>query len=71
MRRSCSLAAHRAGLRTIILPRRNEVDLDDLPAEVRNSLKIVLADRVEQVWDAALQPAKRKRAEAKRITKRK
>ena len=50
------LAAHRAGLETVILPHRNEDDLDDLPAEVRDSLKIVLADRVEQVWDAALVP---------------
>ena len=65
------LAAHRAGLKTIILPRRNEVDLDDLPAEVVKSLKIVLADRVEQVWGAALQPAKRKRAAVKRATTRK
>ena len=43
------LAAHRAGLKTVILPKRNEVDLDDLPDEVRDSLKFVLAERVEQV----------------------
>jgi ATP-dependent Lon protease len=48
------LAAHRAGLKTIILPKRNAVDLDELPQEVRDDLKIVLAERVEQVWDAAL-----------------
>ena len=52
------LAAHRAGLKTIILPKRNAIDLDDLPAEVRESLHFVLAERVEQVWDAALQPIK-------------
>jgi ATP-dependent Lon protease len=52
------LAAHRVGLKTVILPRRNEVDLDDLPQEVRDSLKFVLVDRVEQVWDAALNPVK-------------
>jgi ATP-dependent Lon protease len=48
------LAAHRAGLKTIILPRRNEPDLDDLPAEVRAALTFVLVDRVEQVLDKAL-----------------
>ncbi|MCL5999581.1 MAG: endopeptidase La, partial [Chloroflexi bacterium] len=53
------LAAHRAGLKTIILPKRNAMDLDELPQEVRDSLKFVLADRVEQVWDAALMPVPR------------
>ncbi|MCL4505877.1 MAG: endopeptidase La, partial [Chloroflexi bacterium] len=52
------LAAHRAGLKTIILPKRNAIDLDELPQEVRDSLNFVLAERVEQVWDNALQPAK-------------
>ena len=52
------LAAHRAGLKTIIMPKRNAMDLDDLPAEVRESLHFILAERVEQVWAAALQPAK-------------
>lgn len=51
------LAAHRAGLKTIILPKRNEPDLDDLPQEVRDSLKFVLVDRVEQVLETALMPA--------------
>ncbi len=50
------LAAHRAGLRTIIIPRRNEPDLDELPEEVRKSLHFVLVDRVEQVLDEALLP---------------
>ncbi len=52
------LAAHRAGLKTIILPKRNAIDLDELPQEVRDELTFVLAERVEQVWDHALQPAK-------------
>ena len=58
------LAAHRAGLKTVILPKRNEVDLDELPKEVRDSLKFVLAERVEQVWDAALIPLKESKAKA-------
>jgi ATP-dependent Lon protease len=56
------LAAHRAGLKTIILPKRNAIDLDELPAEVRETLHFVLAERVEQVWEAALQPVKTARA---------
>jgi len=50
------LAAHRAGLRTIILPRRNEPDIDDIPEEVRRELTFVFADRMEEVLDAALSP---------------
>ncbi len=58
------LAAHRAGLKTIILPKRNEPDLEDLPPEVRDSLKFVLVDRVEQALAAALMPAKRGREQS-------
>jgi ATP-dependent Lon protease len=64
------LAAHRAGLKTIILPSRNEKDLDDLPQEVRDSLKFVLVEKVDEVFDAALQPVRKngaaKRAKPKR-----
>ncbi len=48
------LAAHRAGIRTIILPRRNERDLDDLPADLRAELTIVPVDDVREVWKEAL-----------------
>ncbi len=54
------LAAHRAGIKTVILPRRNEPDLEDLPEDVRQSLNFVLVDRVQQVLDAALMPLERK-----------
>ena len=64
------LAAHRAGLKTIILPRRNAVDLDELPQEVRDSLKFVLAEKVEQVWDNALQPVKGAQGARKAAAKR-
>ncbi len=47
------LAAQRAGMQTVILPKRNESDLDDLPPEVRNLLSFVLVDRVDQVFEAA------------------
>jgi len=51
------LAAHRAGLKTVILPNRNEKDLEDLPQEVRDSMKFILVEKVEQVFDAALAAA--------------
>ncbi|HEY4723474.1 MAG TPA: S16 family serine protease, partial [Anaerolineae bacterium] len=37
-----------------ILPNRNEKDLDDLPEEVRQSMKFILVDQVDQVFEAAL-----------------
>ena len=48
------LAAHRVGLRTVIIPRRNEKDLDDLPPHVRQDMRVVLVDRVAEVLDVAL-----------------
>jgi ATP-dependent Lon protease len=48
------LAAHRAGLRTVILPKRNEVDLEDLPENVRKEMTFIFAEQVDQVWAAAL-----------------
>ena len=48
------LAAVRFGLETIILPRHNEADLEDVPATVREKLKFVLVDTVDQVWAAAI-----------------
>jgi ATP-dependent Lon protease len=51
------LAAHRAGIRTVILPRRNEADLDDVPREVRAALAFVLVDSADEVLSAALAEA--------------
>ncbi len=47
------LAAARAGMDTVVLPKRNEADLDDLPDEVREKLHFVLVDQVDQVFGAA------------------
>jgi ATP-dependent Lon protease len=64
------LAAHRAGLKTVILPKRNEKDLEDVPEEVRREIKFVLAERVEDVLQAALEPVKaRRKADGHRDTK--
>jgi ATP-dependent Lon protease len=51
------LAAHRAGLTEVILPHRNEPDLDDVPQAVRDQLKIHLVRDVAEVVDLALEPA--------------
>jgi ATP-dependent Lon protease len=51
------LAAHRVGIKTVILPRRNEIDLEDLPKEVRDTLVFVLVDTVDEVLKSALEPA--------------
>jgi ATP-dependent Lon protease len=54
------LAAHRAGLKSVILPKQNAKDLEDVPEEVRASLKFVLAERVDDVFEAALVPDEKK-----------
>ena len=51
------LAADRAGLRTVLIPARNEPDLDDVPAEVRERLAIHPVTDVADVLDLALEPA--------------
>jgi len=54
-----ALGAHRAGIRTIILPRRNEADLDDLPREVFDEMTFIPVETLDQVLQAALQPVAR------------
>ena len=48
------LAAHLSGARMVILPRKNEKDLRDIPDEIRKSMKLVLVDSMEQVLETAL-----------------
>ncbi len=48
------LAAHRAGIATVVLPAENRRDLDELPNNVRRQLQFVLADHMDQVLEAAL-----------------
>jgi ATP-dependent Lon protease len=59
------LAARRAGIRRVIMPRENEKDLQDLPEPVRKEMEFVPVDRIEDVLEAAL-PEARKRLEALR-----
>ncbi len=50
------LAAHRQGLKTVILPQANEVDLDDVPQEILDELSFVLVERLGEVLEIALTP---------------
>jgi len=49
------LAAHRAGIKRILLPSRNEADVDDIPEDVRNDLQIVFVSNIGEVLEAALE----------------
>ena len=51
------LAAHRAGITTVLIPARNEPDLDDVPEKVREALEIHLVSDVKEVLGIALEPA--------------
>jgi ATP-dependent Lon protease len=51
------VAAHRAGLKRVMLPARNRKDYDDIPEEVRNDLEFVWLERVDEAVAAALEPA--------------
>ena len=51
------LAAHRNGLRTVILPKRNAYDLEDVPDEIKKSMEFIFVETVDDVLNAALEPA--------------
>jgi ATP-dependent Lon protease len=66
------LAAHRAGVSTIILPRRNEKDLSEIPQEVRKKLHVRLVDTMDEVLPIALtNPVQVKRKSRGEVTRRK
>ena len=52
------LAAHRAGLSTVILPKRNARDLDEVPEEIRKAMQFIPVDRIDEVFESGLAPAK-------------
>ena len=60
------LAARRAGIRTILLPRRNEKDLVDVPDQIRKGLSFVFVDKADDVLNAALEPEKKQRTRKKK-----
>lgn len=50
------MAAHRAGITTIIVPSRNKKDLVEIPKKIQRDLKFVFVDRMEDVLPVALAP---------------
>ncbi|HKA48474.1 MAG TPA: S16 family serine protease, partial [Candidatus Dormibacteraeota bacterium] len=48
------LAAHRAGIRRVLIPKRNLVDLDDVPADLREEMAVVLIESIDDVLREAL-----------------
>jgi len=62
------LAAHRSGLKTVILPKRNDADLDDLPEEVKNDINFEFVETIDEVLKAALEPAPKTRRRKTRKT---
>jgi ATP-dependent Lon protease len=49
------LAAHRAGIKRVLIPERNKADLDEVPAEVKGDLEFVSVSKMDQVLEAALE----------------
>ena len=58
------LAAHRHGVKRLILPKRNSFDLADVPKEALDELDIVLVDHMDDVLRAALESTKKRKAVA-------
>jgi ATP-dependent Lon protease len=58
------LAAHRAGIKRVIVPERNKADLDEVPTEVKDELEFVFVSKMEQVLEAALEEMPKPKPEA-------
>ncbi len=56
------LAAHRIGVNTVILPKKNEQDLDDLPEEIREQMTFHLVEHMDEVLEQALEPGEQPEA---------
>src|SRR5271167_4208574 len=59
------LAAHRAGVKRVLVPERNKADLDEVPAEVKNDLEFVFVSKMDQVLEAALEEMPKPKPEEK------
>ncbi|MGD0674271.1 MAG: endopeptidase La [Polyangiaceae bacterium] len=61
------LAAHRAGIKRVLVPERNKADLDEVPAEVKNDLEFVFVSKMDQVLEAALEEMPKPKADEKTV----
>jgi ATP-dependent Lon protease len=64
------LAAHRAGIRTLVIPKKNAKDLEEVPADVLAQMTIVQVESMDAVLDAALVRKPRPRVKPKRVPKK-
>jgi ATP-dependent Lon protease len=62
------LAAHRAGITTVIVPNQNQKDLVDVPKKVQRDLKIIFAAKMEDVLQTALIMVKKKKGKSETIS---
>jgi ATP-dependent Lon protease len=53
------LAAHRAGIRHVLIPSKNRRDLDDVPADIRDQVKITMISTIDEVLPLVLEPPRR------------
>jgi len=65
------LAAHRNGLETVILPKRNEPDIEDVPDEIKKTMQFIFVESVDEALAAALEPLNAAGEKAKAIKKAK
>ncbi len=59
------LAAHRAGIKRVLVPERNKADLDEVPAEVKNDLEFVFVSKMDAVLEAGLEEMPKPKPEEK------
>jgi ATP-dependent Lon protease len=64
------LSAHRSGLKTVILPKRNAKDLVDVPKRARSEMQLVFAEHIDQVLEVALKPRKPTENHQRRVPKK-
>jgi len=64
-----ALAAHRAGLKIMIVPKKNERDMVEIPAKVKRDLEFVFVERMEEVLAVALLPESKSPAKSKRTAR--
>ncbi|MFL5868662.1 MAG: endopeptidase La, partial [Thermoleophilaceae bacterium] len=63
-----ALAAQRAGINRLIIPRRNEQDVEDIPEHLRKHMEFIPVDSVDEVLEAALEPADKPSGDGRRRT---
>jgi len=64
------LAAHRAGIKKVIIPEKNVKDLVDVPRKVRDDLSIIPVEHMDQILEIALHPVEAKESKFSKLKKK-